>query len=168
MDESASLISDQPAESGWFPDPTGAPNQRFWDGAKWTEQTRPYPAPTSPTAATEAVEPPNGPKRGRKITLVVLALVALAGLVLAVRGMTPSCPSGSIPTFSDLCAPQSGFNLAGEALYDIRPQFGLPKQANPVFIGIGLLLVLAAATGFIWDRNKSKQQYDQPHTQRSL
>lgn len=25
--------------AGWFPDPSGAPQQRYWDGARWTEHT---------------------------------------------------------------------------------------------------------------------------------
>jgi hypothetical protein len=24
-------------EAGWYPDPTGAPQQRFWDGDQWTD-----------------------------------------------------------------------------------------------------------------------------------
>ncbi len=32
---------------GWFPDPGGRPNLRYWDGARWTEHTSPNPgAPT--------------------------------------------------------------------------------------------------------------------------
>jgi hypothetical protein len=25
---------------GWYPDPTGAPDQRYWNGYAWTKQTR--------------------------------------------------------------------------------------------------------------------------------
>lgn len=37
---------------GWFPDPSGAPHQRYFDGAKWTDHTAPYAAPAAqqPTA----------------------------------------------------------------------------------------------------------------------
>ena len=28
---------------GWYPDPSGAPVQRFWDGNAWTAQTAGYP-----------------------------------------------------------------------------------------------------------------------------
>jgi Protein of unknown function (DUF2510) len=38
-------VSEQPpteyAPPGWFPDPTGLPAQRWWDGTQWGEQTRP-------------------------------------------------------------------------------------------------------------------------------
>jgi hypothetical protein len=40
-------VSEQPpteyAPPGWFPDPTGLPAQRWWDGAQWGEQTRSTP-----------------------------------------------------------------------------------------------------------------------------
>lgn len=32
---------------GWYPDPDGKPAERYWDGDKWTEQTRPQVAKSS-------------------------------------------------------------------------------------------------------------------------
>ena len=29
---------------GWYPDPSGAPQQRWWDGTQWTQHTQPAPA----------------------------------------------------------------------------------------------------------------------------
>jgi hypothetical protein len=29
-------------DPGWYPDPTGSPNWRYWDGTQWTEQTKGY------------------------------------------------------------------------------------------------------------------------------
>src|SRR3954453_497124 len=29
-------------QPGWYPDPSGAPNWRYWDGTQWTEQTKGY------------------------------------------------------------------------------------------------------------------------------
>jgi len=34
------LTAPQP---GWYPDPSGAPGQRYWDGQQWTEVARPGP-----------------------------------------------------------------------------------------------------------------------------
>ncbi|WIE81298.1 DUF2510 domain-containing protein [Curtobacterium sp. MCSS17_016] len=31
---------------GWYPDPAGTAQARFWDGAAWTTQTQPFPAPS--------------------------------------------------------------------------------------------------------------------------
>jgi hypothetical protein len=44
---------------GWYPDPTGAPGQRYWDGNTWTEQTRADApdAASAPTAVAPAVPP---------------------------------------------------------------------------------------------------------------
>jgi hypothetical protein len=39
------MTSQQPAP-GWYPDPTGGPGQRYWDGAQW--QAPPPPAPMPP------------------------------------------------------------------------------------------------------------------------
>lgn len=35
---------------GWYPDPSGAPLQRYWDGASWSGHTAPPtgPAPAAP------------------------------------------------------------------------------------------------------------------------
>lgn len=30
-----------PPPAGWYPDPAGSADERYWDGAAWTEQTRP-------------------------------------------------------------------------------------------------------------------------------
>lgn len=30
--------------AGWYPDPSGQPGERFWNGTEWTQQTRPTPA----------------------------------------------------------------------------------------------------------------------------
>ena len=40
------------APEGWYPDPTGVPQQRFWDGEQWTQ------AIAAPTVITVAVPAP--------------------------------------------------------------------------------------------------------------
>lgn len=44
------------APAGWYPDPSGAPGQRFWDGQQWTESFDP-PRETVPPAPQAAPEP---------------------------------------------------------------------------------------------------------------
>lgn len=39
--------------TGWYPDPSGRPGRlRWWDGERWTAQTRPVDGPTGPPRAT--------------------------------------------------------------------------------------------------------------------
>jgi hypothetical protein len=33
------------ANPGWYPDPNGTPQERWWNGGVWTDATRPYDAP---------------------------------------------------------------------------------------------------------------------------
>jgi hypothetical protein len=79
--------------AGWYPDPSGEPQQRYWNGEQWTKQTRPYPAPTAhatgiaagadpqvnPAAAAAAPTTSTRPSSaGRTIILVGLAIVLSA------------------------------------------------------------------------------------------
>lgn len=57
------------APAAWYPDPTGQPGQRYWDGAAWTEQTRasdavetppPEEGPTTTTTPPEYTSPGGG------------------------------------------------------------------------------------------------------------
>lgn len=99
-------VSDAPLPApGWYPDPSGSPLLRWWDGERWAEDTHPLPvdgsaeqpaAPAPPAGggalATEApataVAPPAAPARhrGRAIALVagflVILLAAIAVLTL--------------------------------------------------------------------------------------
>jgi len=77
---------------GWFPDPTGKPQERYWNGSEWTEETRGYPPPSpkAPDRSLPAAEagpatptPAPGPRPllvGAIIVLVLLTVVG--GLVL--------------------------------------------------------------------------------------
>ena len=47
-----------PSSPGWYPDPSGAPTQRYFDGTKWTDQLAPFPVPVQaplPPAKSAAV-----------------------------------------------------------------------------------------------------------------
>ena len=45
------------AAAGWYPDPTGAPGGRWWDGAQWTAHT------LAPPVAPRPVDVPPRPRR---------------------------------------------------------------------------------------------------------
>ena len=73
---------------GWYPDPTGTPQLRFFDGSDWTEQVGPLPAALTALPPAPGAPIPLPPVRasnvGRIIVivsgLVIIALILLIGL----------------------------------------------------------------------------------------
>jgi hypothetical protein len=49
------------AISGWYPDPAGSPDLRFWDGERWGASTMPRSAPAPQQTATAVAAPPVAP-----------------------------------------------------------------------------------------------------------
>ena len=96
-------MSDALPDPGWYPDPSGSPLLRWWDGERWTDTTHPLPTSgTDPAAAPPAgggvavdavapEAPPAAPPapashRGRAVALVAgfLVILLLAVAVLTV------------------------------------------------------------------------------------
>ena len=51
-------------DAGWYSDPNGGPDLRWWDGTAWTEHTSPPPAGPGAARETAAPQPPPGPVDG--------------------------------------------------------------------------------------------------------
>jgi hypothetical protein len=63
--------------AGWYPDPSGGPGQRYWDGQAWRAET-PQPSPG------DISSPPGdqGTRRGRSPALITLVVVLVAVIVV--------------------------------------------------------------------------------------
>ncbi|MGW4482054.1 DUF2510 domain-containing protein [Rhodococcus triatomae] len=65
---------------GWYPDPNGAPTQRWWDGSRWTDATMPHEKHQYQQDPHQAS--PGTTRNGFGITSLVLAIVGVVfGLV---------------------------------------------------------------------------------------
>ena len=95
-------MTDAPrAQAGWYPDPAGRHQQRFWDGSGWTIDVADNGVPgfddrvkatmaeqggattaavaIAATAATPVVDAPSARRSGRSVrSLVIAAIVAVA------------------------------------------------------------------------------------------
>lgn len=78
-------------QPGWYPDPAGAPEERYWDGGAWTSQTRPYPPPPAlpktpalarSTAHAKPTVLPNRASGSKRRTWAVVAVVLGAAVIL--------------------------------------------------------------------------------------
>ena len=62
--------------AGWHPDPQGAPQQRYWDGTRWTEHTAP-------------LQPPAQSGADARQWALIAHLSALAGLLIGFNFVGP-------------------------------------------------------------------------------
>ena len=75
---------------GWYPDPAGGSNQRYWDGKEWGPA-----APGGPPAAYPAPAKKRG--RGRGCLYMVLGAILLVVIIVIVAAVAASSGSGSKP-----------------------------------------------------------------------
>ncbi len=94
-------MSETPA--GWYPDPSGGPQQRYWDGAQWTDQVQAHAAPAAP-------EPP---KKKRHWCRWVAAGIVLLIVVAAIA--SPSDESGDSASSGDAASSSSSSASGGDA-----------------------------------------------------
>lgn len=140
---------------GWFPDPTGRHDHRWWDGAAWTGHVAdagvaahdPLPPASRPTgaplgaggaaAAPAAADPLGaGTRQGRREPLAVAALVtALVGLVLVL-----------IPVVG-LLLPAAAIVLGVVALRRLRP--GTMSGRGQATAGLAVGIVGTVLAGLV-------------------
>jgi len=66
-----------PTPAGWYPDPEGPQNLRYWDGRNWTSRT----APAAGHPTTPASQPAWAPANSAALSLAVRLLLAASGLI---------------------------------------------------------------------------------------
>jgi hypothetical protein len=74
-------------EPGWYPDPAGSPNLRWWNGVSWSDAThalpgaspQSIPAPAYPSIFGDDPGPADG-RRGRGAWVAVAMVVVLLGI----------------------------------------------------------------------------------------
>jgi Domain of unknown function (DUF4328)/Protein of unknown function (DUF2510) len=69
-----------PPPAGWFRDPAGSPQLRWWDGSRWTDHTHPYPA------AHRGPDPRHSLEEERTIARWARHAVVAYGFVVAITG----------------------------------------------------------------------------------
>lgn len=113
--------------AGWYNDPSGNPQERYWSGSEWTTQTRPFPPPGEAAPAPQAAAPTPAVTQPRshagRWILGVIAAVVVVGLVVggmvlnrmridqeardaAERGANLGGTSNSVDTMYDILCPQ--------------------------------------------------------------
>lgn len=63
--------------AGWYPDPSNAPQTRYWDGDSWSNDVRPFGPPDAVQAAPEAPR-----KRRGNGWIIAGCLIAFVGIFL--------------------------------------------------------------------------------------
>ncbi|MGA9360002.1 MAG: DUF2510 domain-containing protein, partial [Mycobacterium sp.] len=66
---------------GWYPDPSGANTQRYFDGTKWTDQLAPFNPPSGPGPLPPTKSQPKRPSPAKSPRRFVI--MAIAGPIAA-------------------------------------------------------------------------------------
>ena len=127
-----------PTPPGWYPDPGGGPQQRYWDGAQWTDTLAPggTPSPAAPGST------------GWAVLAHLSALVALVvGFVFVGPLIVYLLKKDDDPFVRRHAAEALNFNLSW-TIYGVVGGFVLVLLI--IFV-VGLLLIpLAIAAGIAW------------------
>jgi hypothetical protein len=78
-DAAAANLTGMNARPGWYPDPSGAPGKRYWDGYAWHDAVPARPGPVAP-------KPPTNWKALGIMGGAVVALIVVASIIGGLTG----------------------------------------------------------------------------------
>jgi threonine/homoserine/homoserine lactone efflux protein len=125
-------------QPGWYPDPSGGPGQRYFDGHQWTIGA---PPPPSIIINNNIVAPASGPNTALHLALTVftcgmwLPVWLIIALVDNRQARTVGQPSRTNPVLIAVVAAVAGVYLVGLATADFRVLLSLLAVAILGYLG---------------------------------
>ena len=125
-------------QPGWYPDPSGGPGQRYFDGHQWTISAPPQP---SIVINNNIVAPAGGPNTALHLALTVftcgmwLPVWLIIALIDNRQARAVRQPSRTSPVLIAVVAAVGGLYLLGPAMTDFRFFLGLMAVAGLGYAG---------------------------------
>lgn len=178
-------MTNEHVPAGWYPDPddNGA-SQRYWDGDKWTEQTRftnrPRPAPQgAPQPAgtpfpSGPVQPQQAPQQRKSFParhkvfstfVVLIALIVIIAVANSGGGSSSSSSSGSL-SGSTATSGTGGANKSSiDHLSDYKiTKCGIDPTTNDFSAAVAITNTSSKPSNYLgtlaWESPDGKTQYD--------
>jgi hypothetical protein len=85
------------APAGWYADPLGGQDQRYWDGTQWTDRVQSFQS-GQPRATPDRPEPPGFFDRFREAPLWIKIIVPVVILLVIVGAVSDGDDSSDLPT----------------------------------------------------------------------
>lgn len=149
---------------GWYPDPSGNPGLRYWDGSNWTNQTQPSPGSQNQPSPGPQSQPSPGPQLQPPAGNSNSQGGNLSAVNWRNQPQNPQNPQGQYPQMQSPAGDSQHSNGnwagAGWSSQDSRqPQtpYGTPPKKGgnaPLWIALGLAVLLIVAIGgyLLWPK----------------
>ena len=149
-------------QSGWYPDPSGQPGQRYHDGQRWTKHFTPAPPPMSAPAPAPSVAVAVSSGGGTSHALHLILTILTCGLWLPIWILVAIFGSGGGST---------AVAVGGAGGVNVGTRNNTPLMVGGVFLGLVVLgaaiqhpllfiplFLLAGAGGFFFWKQKTAKE----------